>query len=277
MILALIQMSRLGNAIIAIVTLLAAYFLSGIEFSLPHFLADSLAFTLAISFGNIHNDLLDIETDKLNRPKRPLPSGKISEKQVKISLILLLVFTLLPSLWVKSQTLHHILFFSILLIILFLYNKFTKRIPLVKNLTVAFLCITPILRVMLFDSVNITPLLPPLAFAFLYTLSREIQKDLEDVSGDKAANINTLPVVAGDSLPSKLASFQIIFAWFLLPLPVLLNWYSPSFLLAFLPITPLSLWILLSIKKKDYSNARKVTKITMICGLLSLILSQVFS
>ena len=89
---------------------------------------------------------------------------------------------------------------------------------------------------MLLDSSQIFPLIPPILFAFLYTLSREIQKDLEDISGDKAANILTLPIATSESLATKLASFQILLAWFLLPLPVLLKWYHLTFLFAVLPM-----------------------------------------
>lgn len=272
---ALLQMSRIGNACIAIATLAAGYFLCQANFSWCGFLADTIAFTLAISFGNIHNDFLDIETDKLNRPNRPLPAGKISIRSVKISIFILIFLTLLLAFLPNVQSLIHLSFFSALLFILFVYNRFAKHVPLLKNLTVAFLCITPLLRAMLLDSAQIFPLIPPILFAFLYTLSREIQKDLEDISGDKAANILTLPIATSESLATKLASFQILLAWFLLPLPVLLKWYHSTFLFALLPMTPLSIWILLSLHKKKYSTAQKITKIIMICGLLSLILSQV--
>ena len=105
MFIALLKMSRLNNAIIAIATLAAGYFLSHCIFSAQTFFADLIAFTMAISVGNIHNDLLDIETDKLNRPTRPLPSGKISIKTTKISILILSIFTLLPAFLKEVQKL----------------------------------------------------------------------------------------------------------------------------------------------------------------------------
>ena len=135
---ALLQMSRLGNACIAIATLAAGYFLCQANFSWCSFLADTIAFTFAISFGNIHNDFLDIETDKLNRPNRPLPAGKISIRSVKISIFILIFLTLLLAFLPNVQSLIHLSFFSALLFILFVYNRFAKRVPLLKNLTVAF-------------------------------------------------------------------------------------------------------------------------------------------
>lgn len=277
MFIALLKMSRLNNAIIAIATLAAGYFLSHCIFSVQTFFADLIAFTLAISVGNIHNDLLDIETDKLNRPNRPLPSGKISIKATKLSILILSIFTLLPAFLKEVPSITHLTFYTLLLALLFVYNKYAKRIPFLKNLTVAFLCTTPLIRLMFYESASISPLIAPIIFAFLYTLSREIQKDLEDITGDKAAGILTLPILVGEKKTSKLAIFQIILALFLLPLPVLLNWYSSLFLLALIFLIPLSVWIIHSLNKKDYSKARALTKIAMILGIIFLILSEIFS
>lgn len=269
-------MSRPGNAFIAVATLALGYFLSRGEFSFWIFLADALAFSFAIFFGNIHNDILDFETDKINRPTRPLPSGKVSVKVSKFIAVFFILLTLSFGFLKEVSLPLHLCFYTILLLILFAYNKWTKHVPLMKNLTVAFLCATPVIRAMLLQKAEISPLIFPLVFAFLYTLSREIQKDLEDVKGDEAAGILTFPIAVGENLACKFASFQVVLAWFLLPLPVLLNWYSPIFLLALLPLSPLSFWILLSLKKKDYTRARKITKMTMVAGLFSLVLLQIF-
>jgi 4-hydroxybenzoate polyprenyltransferase len=43
-------------------------------------------------------------------------------------------------------------------------------------------------------------------FAFLITLVREIQKDMEDVEGDKSGQYRTLPIVWGVSAARKISS-----------------------------------------------------------------------
>ena len=51
---------------------------------------------------NAYNDITDIETDRLNRPDRPLPSGKISSDSAMIGLIIAMVLSiifLLAGLW----------------------------------------------------------------------------------------------------------------------------------------------------------------------------------
>ena len=46
------------------------------------------------AFANIINDVFDYKVDKLNRPDRPLPSGKINQKSAIILCMLLLVISI---------------------------------------------------------------------------------------------------------------------------------------------------------------------------------------
>ena len=50
-------------------------------------------------FGNVVNDIYDVEIDKLNKPHRPLPSNKISIKNAWRFAWLLLIFGLILSLF----------------------------------------------------------------------------------------------------------------------------------------------------------------------------------
>src|SRR3954464_2034741 len=40
----------------------------------------SLAMALLAAAGNMHNDVIDLPIDRINRPDRPLPSGRISPR-----------------------------------------------------------------------------------------------------------------------------------------------------------------------------------------------------
>lgn len=277
---ALLEMSRPGNAIIALVTLGAGYFLSAGQtqtdssFTSFQLLADSVAFMLAIAFANIHNDILDIESDKVNQPNRPLPAGLISVKAATIGAIATIAIALVMAVLPTVEAITHITFYVLLFAGLFLYNRYLKHIPLVKNMTVAFMCTTPLLRMFFHNGFSWEPLYPAIGFAFLYTLAREIVKDLEDVAGDIQAGICTFPIAAGEKKAANFACFIVIATWLLLPSPSLLNWYPATFLLALLPLTPLSTIILVSIKKKSFRKAQKLIKIAMICGLVSLLVAK---
>lgn len=271
---ALFEMARPGNAIIALVTLGAGYFLSGAAFCSGMLFADSIAMALAIAFANIHNDVLDVDSDRVNRPERPLPSGMVTMRAAKAACVIVVVFAIAVALLPGADALVHIAFYAALFAFLYLYNRYLKHLPLVKNMVVAVACATPLLRAFFLPESSMEPLFPAIGFAFLYTLAREIIKDLEDVAGDTKAGILTFPIAAGERKASTLAVMLVAVAWLLLPLPSMLGWYPATFLLAVLPMTPLTVMIVAKVAKKDFGKAQKLVKIAMICGLLSLILSK---
>ena len=110
MLFALFKMIRPVNVVIAMVTLAIGYYLLGVlplqeigtfveiahcetvdiseavyveNISWLTLILQVLGFAFAIGFANIQNDILDLETDKLNRPERPLVSGKISGQRIR--------------------------------------------------------------------------------------------------------------------------------------------------------------------------------------------------
>lgn len=269
----LFKMSRAENIVIAIVTLSVGYFLSKGIYTPSSFIADACAFAFAIAFGNIYNDLLDVEADRVNKPDRPIPSGKVSPFAAKVACLICIVLTLLLSAIPGTQHLVHLGFFSGILLLLFLYDKILKKIPLVKNVTVAVLCATPILRAAFLTDAVFEPLYATAGFAFLFTLAREILKDLEDANGDLKAGIATFPLIAGQEQAQMLASLIIGFGLFSIPMPVLLNWFHPAFLLVLIPLMPTCIALIHTTYKKKYRAAQKMTKLAMITGLVALILT----
>ena len=77
-------MTRPVNIVIAMVTLTIGYYLlsamptqsAGISWTT--LILQSIGFAFAIGFANIQNDILDLDSDRLNRPERPLVSGNVS-------------------------------------------------------------------------------------------------------------------------------------------------------------------------------------------------------
>lgn len=153
----------------------------------------ALAASLVMASGNIINDIFDIEIDKINRPGRALPSGKISTKK---ALVLYFIFLLLSFIFSWFINLSAFLIVAVTTLILYLYSKFFKRIPLIGNIVVAFL--TGL--VFIFGGVvvgNPSVAIIPALFAFLINLIREIVKDMEDVEGDRKADVITFPIKFG--------------------------------------------------------------------------------
>lgn len=270
----LFKMTRPGNILIAVVSLAVGYFLSNGKFSSAVFCADALAFAASIAFGNLLNDILDIESDRENCPGRPLPSGKVSLATAKASCAICAVLCLFSASLGAFQF-SRISFFVAILIALFLYDRFLKRVPLVKNLTVAFLCTTPIVRAAFLPEADFRPLAAASLFAFVFTLAREILKDLEDESGDLKAGVFTFPLIAGDFRAQVLSSALLLFGALSLPVPVMLGWFRPAFLLSLIPILPVCLSICQKIFRKDFTSAKKWTKASMVIGIFALVLNGV--
>jgi geranylgeranylglycerol-phosphate geranylgeranyltransferase len=153
----------------------------------------ALAASLVMASGNIINDIFDIEIDRINRPSRPLPSGLIKINFALFFYFILVLISLALSLLINQSA------FTIVLnshLILFLYSKYLKKVPLIGNITVAFL--TGL--VFIFGGVavgNPSAAIIPASFAFLINLIREIVKDMEDIEGDQKADVITFPIKFG--------------------------------------------------------------------------------
>jgi 4-hydroxybenzoate polyprenyltransferase len=173
--------------------------------------------------GNIHNDILDFETDRLHK-KRKLPLEKISRK-LAWSIVYLFSFLGASSLiWVAWE--NHQLFVSgvglACIALLWLYNSYLKHQLLVGNIAVGLLVSLVILLPFFYEPweirMQVYHLSDPMNFnhpdlailcfsvlgpftllAFLSTVFRELVKDAEDLSGDLVAGSRTLPSVLNPS------------------------------------------------------------------------------
>jgi len=271
----LLKMCRLKNSLLAAVTIIAGNFIASVDISFLHLLLDCASMMIAVGFANIHNDLLDIETDRINRPDRPLPSGAISLKKAKIAC---LVTAIAPVALGFALSITHGLFYLVLIAFLFAYNKILKRLPLVKNIMVAILCASPLL-ISVIDGHYWNPrLYPPAVFAFLLTLAREIFKDLEDVSGDMLGGIITFPVAAGTKKALHLAIFITVFTLLFLPLPVLTLTYPVSFLLfTGILVAPVLIFVIIRSQKHQFDKAQALLKVAMLTGIISIVASIVIN
>jgi 4-hydroxybenzoate polyprenyltransferase len=308
----LLKMTRPKNIAIAVLTLVVGYMLLGIYYpiSLPF---QALGFAFAIGFANIQNDILDLESDKMNRPERPLVTGKVSLKAARRTWIIMAILMLLCGLGdslVSYFCRNHFInfahpvgkvlffsfpvwFFALLGALLIAYNKKLKHIPLLKNMTVAFLCTTPLLfalqHFLTFFTQCASPeehfwaIIPAIPFAFLLTTAREIYKDLEDETGDLKAGIMTFPLIAGAATARHLAGAIILFTWISLPIPVFyldklffFN-YPPLFLIITgITLTPCFAYVFVQAHRKNYRRAQSAVKVGMFLGLIALIVSSAY-
>ncbi len=225
-ILAYLELSRPINGVIALISvLLGGFFAVG---TLNHLdvLTVAISALLLLSAGNAFNDYCDYEIDRINKPQRPIPSGRVQRRGALIFAIVLLSIGAVLGFLVNRYAALIALIVSSCLIA---YAVWLKRTPLVGNLVVGMLTgltfIAGGVAVM-----SIRGVLVPAIFAFLFTTAREIVKDIEDTEGDIENRAKTIAVIS--KRVAVLMALVFMFAVILFsPIPYLLDWYSWRYLL----------------------------------------------
>ena len=185
-----IEILRPLNMFLCLLAVFISAWLIGGIFSplLPYVILVVLCFAGA---SNILNDILDIHIDKVNRPNRVLPSGRLSIQHA---------FVLMCSLYavaIFSCTYLQLLGRQIALIIVFpllvLYTPFLKSLPLVGNIIVGSILGLVFLFTEAAISGNIDQMWIPFFFATVLSIIRELCKDAADMMGDAAKSLQTFP------------------------------------------------------------------------------------
>jgi len=233
----------------------------------------ALAASFVLASGNIINDIHDVDIDKINRPERPIPSGKISRKKAYGLYIFFIISSILISIFLNEFALIIILL-SILL--LYAYSIYLKSIPLIGNFTIAFL--TGL--VFIFGGViveNPAAAIVPALFAFLINLIREIVKDMEDVEGDEKVGVITFPIRYGFQKSKYLILLMTLSLVIYTFYPFVTQLYKVEyFIIVMVIVNPIIIYCV-KILFKDHStkNLDKISnllKLSMLFGLIAIYL-----
>ena len=227
---AYIELARPLNGIIAFISawLGGVFASSGSTENLwdTRLLLVSIAALLLLSAGNAINDYCDYNIDRINRPMRPLPSGRIQRLHAFIFAMVLIAI----GIWLGTLINRNATGFAILVsAALVSYAFWLKRTPFIGNLVVSGLtAVTFVAGGVAIDSVQGT--LVPAIFAFLFTGAREIIKDIEDTEGDLRNSVKTLAILNPRFAVGTAVGFMALVILFS-PIPYLLGWYSWHYLL----------------------------------------------
>ena len=185
----------------------------------------SVSALLLLSAGNAINDYCDYNIDRINRPQRPLPSGRIQRPYALIFAIVLIV----TGIWLGAHINRNATGIAILVSVALVgYAFWLKRTPFVGNLIVSGLTgLTFISGGVAINSVQGT--LVPAIFAFLFTAAREIIKDIEDIEGDLKNSVKTLAILNPRLAVGTALGFMALVILFS-PVPYLFGWYSWHYL-----------------------------------------------
>ena len=222
--------------------------------------------------ANAINDFIDFKIDHINRPDRPIPSGRIKRKSALIISILLFLIGSFFCFKLGKNAIIVGFFISIPLIVL--YSIVLKGLPLIGNIvTSLILGLSFICCGLAFD--NISHMIAPALLAFGLTLLREIIKDISDIDGDRLSGLRTLPICIGLHRACNLA---IIFSFviFLSSLIPFFNGLYGIWYLIFLIIgveIPLMFIVFLLWSKPKISSAsqcEKILKFSTLVGLFAI-------
>lgn len=199
------QLIRLDLSIAAAICVVAGEILalSGLPTLKEALVGFSCGFFISAS-ALILNDYFDIESDKINMPNRPLPSGIVSKSEI----IYLTIFTTIMGLFSALLLGTYVLVIGIIFwFIGFLYNWKLKRTGLMGNIMVASsVAITFIIGgIAVGNPWNVTVWSFGL-MAFLVDLGEEISADAMDLEGDKRQNSKSIAIIWGRKAALKLSS-----------------------------------------------------------------------
>jgi geranylgeranylglycerol-phosphate geranylgeranyltransferase len=267
----LISIARPANTLLAGVGIFSGYLYSGSPILSSNLLFLILAGSSALAFGNVINDLVDIETDKISHPNRALPSGKISINLAILYLMFLGVISVFAGFCVSIV---HGVATLLPLFILMIYSLFLKGTPLAGNITVSLL----VAYTLVFGSLggNFDILLIPAILAFLSSFSREIVKDLADKEGDELTGVVTTASLPLSFIKTVLISLGVIYI-LLSPVPVVLGELGVVYgSIIIFCVTPLHFLWIKSYLKGEFSKSASYLKIQMLFGLLAVVLDKIF-
>jgi geranylgeranylglycerol-phosphate geranylgeranyltransferase len=272
------RISRPLNVAFIILTATLGSYLAGWQGSPWLSLGAGCALACISIAGYVLNDLLDIPIDRINRPRRPLPSGQVSPSVAITYLVAMVLLGLVIGTLIAWEVLLYLV--AVLILIIF-YDAVTKRLGFPGNLTVALLTSSALLAGPITLGLSLERLWAPLALAFLLNLAREILKDIEDIPGDKTAGVHSLPLWIGSRASSWLA---VILSLATIPLAIIYGIEMNS---------GISFWIMLAVglilpllialiplwgksEVKAAGTAQRVLKFAMLGGLLAFYLGAAF-
>ena len=237
----------------------------------------SMAFITSAGFAI--NDYFDRESDAVIKPKRPIPSGALTLKQVVAVSGLLFVLGLIMAFFINWLSFAIIAVDSLLLLI---YSTLVKRKSgFIANALVGILTGTAFMygQATISNTVSLISLsLYPIAFG---TIGGNVLRDILSIEGDSKTGYPTLPQKIGSTNSAKVAALFFLLTGVLAPLP----YFIGKFTVYYLPL--ILLWSVLLIyasvrlvtSASTVSNVRKYERIvtmSMILLPLALIIEAIF-
>ncbi len=237
----------------------------------PQLIFAILAGFLITGGGNIINDYFDVETDRINSPNRPIPSGRFPKK---FALPYFAIVNILGLVFAYLINTNFLLIAVVNFVVSTIYSWKLKTTPLVGNIAVSYLGAVSFFAAglisMSFSQTLAHPVFILAVIGFFGTLAREILKDIRDVRGDKAIGAKTLPIITSEKIASIVANVSLVVGILLLFIPFIFGMFKIVYLASLIPAVLVCLYTFL----KPPEKAEKFVKLAIFLVFLAFILGS---
>ncbi len=267
---AAVEITRPHNCLIGGLSILVAAFLARPIHAPMAVLFAVISGMLITGGANVLNDWYDIDIDRINRPGRVLPSGRLSPGFGLAFSIILFVCGLIFSIFVNKIA---VIIAVTTVFALIGYSARLKRTVLGGNLVVSMTSAAAFV----YGAVAAGEWkdgMVPATFAFLFHLGREILKDIEDVAGDAAMAAITLPVRFGRKAALQAVTVVYLVLILVTLWPFYAHLYGPAYLAVVVIGVDLVLaGVLVALWRMENPPLRRINallKVDMLIGLLAI-------
>ena len=237
--------------------------------------------------GNILNDIMDIEIDKISHPLRSLPSKKVSIKQAWYLVIIFSIISILSASYgayilnkigLEWAPLATIWIISFTLMISYEIGPKTKKYGYLGNLIIGgMLGLVIIYGGASVGKYNYSVTLCIALMATFIGISREIIKDVHDIEGDLKWGRRTFPILIGVHNSRKLAYIFALLGVISIMLPFIMNWGNLEYWM--IMFQGPTMYVLLCLNgPMSTGNDKKAIKsllISMVLGLIGFFLLNI--
>ena len=212
-----------------------------------------LSLGLLVGAFNTFNGIADYRIDRINKPYRPIPSGKISRKTAFFYAIILYALSLLIASQLTTEFFIIMLLSTIITLFYSLPFVRLKKRFIWSNISGAIFygLLCPLAGWSLIPTNPIPIFL--IGFIFLLTFSLSVTKDFEDIRGDRAFSIKTFPIKLGLKGSVLITSLSLIISFAYITFLIALKILEAKFAIVLLTV-PAFLYLI----QKMYAKPKSV-------------------
>jgi geranylgeranylglycerol-phosphate geranylgeranyltransferase len=278
MIAAYIDILRPSNVVLFFMAImLGAVMVKGLDaLFIPGVWIAALSGTLIGGAANVINDVMDIEIDRINKPKRPIITGAITEIEARRYWMALNVVAVALA---AVLSLEAFMMAAGSVPLMYAYSVYFKRKVFIGNLIVCLvISLGFVYGAMAIGDLN--GIWFPVIFSFFFNMGREILKDLEDTTGDLAAGAETLAIRLGTR--GTLRVVTLLFSGLILVslVPYVMGVYGKWYLFSvMLFCNSIVLFVIIRAwqvqTKENFYRMNTILKVAMLTGIISIAVGRI--